>query len=155
LKDNFKVVATNKKATHDYTIEDTFESGIVLSGTEMKSIRGGRVNLRDGFAQIKEGEVWLMNVHISPYEQGNIMNHEPRRPRKLLLHRREINRLIGKVQERGFTLIPLRLIMRGKYAKLELGLARGKKTYDKREALREKETKVQLERVIKERRFQE
>jgi len=143
-----KTIATNRKARHDYFIEDTYEAGLVLTGTEIKSIRAGRVNLRDSFAIVKEGELWLMNVHIAPYEQGTYTNHDPRRPRKLLMHRREINRIAGKLQEKGFTLVPLRLYLKNNRAKVELGLARGKRQYDKRATLREKETRREIERAV-------
>lgn len=146
--DAFKTIATNRKARHDYSIDDTFEAGLVLTGTEIKSIRAGHVNLRDGFAVVKEGELWLMNAHIAPYDQGTYANHEPRRPRKLLMHRREINRIAGKLQEKGFTLVPLRLYLKNNRAKIELGLARGKKQYDKRVALREKETRREIDRAV-------
>lgn len=145
---DFKVVATNRKARHDYLIEDTFEAGLVLTGTEIKSIRASRVNLRDGFAMVKDGELWLMNVHIAPYDQGTYTNHEPRRSRKLLLQRREINRIIGKLQEKGFTLVPLRLYLKNNWAKVELGLGRGKKQYDKRATLREQESRREIDRVV-------
>ncbi len=143
-----KIIAKNKKAFHDYHIFDTIEAGIVLTGSEIKSIRAGQVNLRDGYATIQDGEVWLMNVHIAPYNQANRENHEPRRTRKLLLHRREINRLLGKLQEKGLTLIPLKLYLKNSRAKVELGLARGKKLYDKRAALKEKESRRQIARVV-------
>jgi SsrA-binding protein len=143
-----KTISTNRKARHDYHIDDTFEAGIVLTGTEIKSIRAGRVNLRDSYATIKEGELWLLNTHIAPYQQGTYANHEPRRPRKLLMHRREINRITGKLQERGFTLVPLRLYLKDNLAKVELGLARGKKQYDKRAALREKQTRREIDRAV-------
>ena len=146
--DGIKTVATNRKARHDYFIEDTFEAGLVLTGTEIKSIRAGNVSLRDSFATIKEGELWLMEAHIALYDQGTYSNHDPRRPRKLLMHRREINRLAGKIQEKGFTLVPLRLYLKDNRAKVELGLARGKKQYDKREALREKETRREIDRAV-------
>lgn len=146
--DGIKTVATNRKARHDYFIEDTFEAGLVLTGTEIKSIRAGNVSLRDSFATIKEGELWLMEAHIALYDQGTYSNHDPRRPRKLLMHRREINRLAGKMQEKGFTLVPLRLYLKDNRAKVELGLARGKKQYDKREALREKETRREIDRAV-------
>jgi len=146
--DGDRTIATNRKARHDYFIDDTFEAGLVLTGTEIKSIRAGRVNLRDGFAMVKEGELWLMNVHIAPYDQGTFTNHEPRRPRKLLMHRREINRILGKLQEKGFTLVPLRLYLKNNWAKVELGLARGKKQYDKRATLREKESRREIDRVV-------
>ncbi len=143
-----KTVATNRKARHDYFIEETYEAGLVLTGTEIKSIRAGRVSLRDSFAMVKDGELWLMNAHVAPYDQGTYANHEPRRPRKLLMHRREINRIAGKLQEKGFTLVPLRLYMKNNRAKVELGLARGKKQYDKRAALREKETRREIDRAV-------
>ena len=146
--DGIKTAATNRKARHDYFIEDTFEAGLVLTGTEIKSIRAGNVSLRDSFATIKEGELWLMEAHIALYDQGTYSNHDPRRPRKLLMHRREINRLAGKMQEKGFTLVPLRLYLKDNRAKVELGLARGKKQYDKREALREKETRREIDRAV-------
>ncbi len=139
-----KVVATNRKARHDYLIEDTFEAGIVLTGSEIKSVRAGQVNLRDGYAAIREGELWLLNAHIAPYHQASYENHEPRRDRKLLMHRREINRLNGKLQEKGLTLIPLQLYLKNSRAKVELGLARGKKLHDKRESLRERDDRRQI-----------
>ncbi|MBX5447893.1 MAG: SsrA-binding protein SmpB, partial [Acidothermus cellulolyticus] len=130
-----KLIASNKKARHDYHIEDTYEAGIVLTGTEVKSLRAGRASLVDGFALIKDGEVWLQNVHIPEYAEGSWTNHEPRRPRKLLLHKREILRLLGKTRETGLTLVPLSLYFRDGKAKVELALARGKRAYDKRQAL--------------------
>jgi len=148
IQSGIKIIAKNKKAFHDYHIFDTFEAGIVLTGSEIKSIRAGQVNLRDGYATIQDGEVWLMNVHIAPYNQANRENHEPRRTRKLLLHRREINRLLGKLQEKGLTLIPLKLYLKNSRAKVELGLARGKKLYDKRAALKEKESQRQIDRAV-------
>jgi SsrA-binding protein len=146
--DGVKTVATNRKVYHDYLIEDTFEVGIVLTGTEIKSVRAGQVNLRDSYATIKQGELWLMNAHIATYRGGSYFNHEPRRSRKLLMHRREIDRLVGKVQEKGLTLVPLRVYLKNNLAKVELGLARGKKEYDKRTSLREKETRREVERVL-------
>ncbi len=143
-----KIVARNKKARHDYTVLDSYEAGIMLTGSEIKSIRAGQVNLRDGYATISEGEIWLNNAHIAPYHQANRENHEPRRTRKLLLHRREINRLTGKVQEKGLTLIPLKLYLKDNRAKVELGLVVGKKQYDKRAALKEREAKRQIDRAI-------
>jgi SsrA-binding protein len=149
LSDNgIKTVATNRKARHDYFIEDTYEAGIVLTGTEIKSVRAGRANLRDSFAIVKEDELWLMNAHIAPYEQGTYANHDPRRARKLLMHRREINRIASQLQEKGFTLIPLRLYLKDNRAKVELGLARGKKQYDKRATLRKKETQREIDRAV-------
>jgi len=143
-----KTIATNRKARHDYHIDDTFEAGMALTGTEIKSIRAGRVSLRDSFAVVKEGELWLMNAHIAPYDPGTYANHEPRRPRKLLMHRREINRITGQLQEKGFALVPLRLYLKNNLAKVELGLARGKKQYDKRAALRQKETRREIDRAV-------
>ncbi len=145
---NIKTVATNRKARHDYIIEDKFEAGMVLTGSEIKSIRAGQVNLRDSYAAIRENELWLMNAHISPYRQANRENHEPRRERKLLMHRREINRLTGKLQEKGLTLVPLQIYLKNGLAKVELGLARGKKSYDKRQTLRERTDRRQMERAV-------
>ncbi|MCU9593191.1 SsrA-binding protein SmpB [Caldibacillus thermolactis] len=146
-----KMIAQNKKAYHDYFIEDTYEAGIVLQGTEIKSIRAGRVNLRDAFARIEKGEVFMYNVHISPYEQGNRYNHDPLRPRKLLLHRREIDKLMGETKEAGYSLIPTKIYIKDGYAKVEIALAKGKKKYDKREAMKNKEAKREIERAFKER----
>lgn len=147
--EGIKVVATNRKARHDYHIEDTIEAGIVLTGTEIKSIRAGRMNLQDSFAQVRNGEVWLVGAHISPYTHGNRENHDPLRDRKLLLHRREINRLAGKVQERGYTLVPLRVYLKEGRAKVELGLARGKKQYDKRESIAKRDFDREMRRAVK------
>ena len=146
------VVAQNRKARHDYHIEDTFEAGLVLTGTEVKSLRAGRASLVDGYGEVRDGEVWLRNVHIPEYDQGTWTNHEPRRPRKLLMHKGEISRLIGKTQERGLTLVPLSLYFKDGYAKVELALARGKKTYDKRHALAERQAKREAERAMSRRR---
>ena len=143
-----KVVATNRKARHDYLIEDTFEAGLVLTGSEIKSIRGGQVNLRDSYATVREGELWLVNVHIAAYQQASYENHEPRRDRKLLMHRREINRLASKLQEKGLTLVPLQLYLKNSRAKVELGLGRGKKLYDKRQSLREREDRRKIDRAV-------
>jgi len=142
-------VAVNRRAFHDYFIDEKYECGIVLTGTEVKSLRAGRCNLRDGFARIDENEAWLENVHISPYEQGNVMNHEPIRPRKLLLHRKQIATLIGKVRQKGYTLVPLRVYFVRNHAKVELGLARGKREYDKREAIAERDAKREIARVMR------
>ena len=146
-----KVVATNRRATHDYNIEDRYEAGLVLLGTEIKSIRAGRVNLRDGYVTPRDDELWLLNVHIASYQPAGRYGHDPLRPRKLLLHRREINRLISRVQERGYTIIPLRLYLKRGRAKVEIGLARGKRKYDKRAAIAERESQRQIERALKER----
>ncbi len=145
---NEKVIATNRKARHDYLIEDTFEAGLVLTGSEIKSIRAGQVNLRDSYAIVRDNELWLINVHIAAYKQASHDNHEPRRDRKLLMHRREINRLVGKLQEKGLTLVPLRLYLKNRRAKVELGLARGKKLYDKRQAMRERDDRRQMDRAL-------
>ncbi len=145
-----KIVAVNRKAYHDYFVEETYEAGIVLTGTEIKSIRAGRVNLQDSYAQVKEGEVLLLNAHIAPYEHAGYTNHEPRRPRKLLLHRHQIRRLAGKIAVGGYTLIPLRLYLKGGLAKVEIGLAKGKKLYDKRAAIAEREAQREMERARKE-----
>jgi SsrA-binding protein len=151
-EDERKVVATNRKAYHDYFIEEKFEAGIVLKGTEVKSLRDRRVNLQDSYAGVKEGEIFLHHCHISPYSHGNIMNHDPIRTRKLLLHRKEINKLLGKTQQKGLTLIPLRIYFseRGR-AKVELGLAKGKKQHDRRESIKAREAGREVERAIKER----
>ena len=145
-----KVFVTNRKAFHDYHILESIEAGIALTGTEIKSIRAGRVNLRDGYARVQGREAWLYNVHISPYDQGNRYNHEPTRPRKLLLHRGEIGRLAGKSQEQGLTLVPLRIYERRGHAKVELAVVRGKRQYDKREAIAEREAKRDIDRAVKE-----
>ncbi|MED4942177.1 SsrA-binding protein SmpB [Heyndrickxia coagulans] len=144
-----KVLAQNKKASHDYFIEETYEAGIVLQGTEIKSIRAGRVNLRDSFARVEKGEVFVYGMHISPYEQGNRYNHDPLRPRKILLHKKEIDRLAGVTKEKGYALIPLKIYIKNGYAKVLLGVARGKKNYDKRESLKRKEAAREIERVFK------
>jgi SsrA-binding protein len=146
-----KVVATNRKAFHDYFIEEKFEAGIVLQGTEVKSLREGRVNLQDSYASVREGEMFLHNCHVSPYSHGYIMNHDPTRVRKLLLHKTEINKLLGKTQQKGLTLIPLRIYFskRG-HAKVELGLAKGKKLYDRRESIKAREADREVQRAIKE-----
>ena len=144
-----KQVAANRKALHDYAIEDTYEAGVALTGTEIKSVRAGRVNLRDGYVQIKNGEAWLLNVHISPYDFGNRENHEPRRERRLLLHRREIRKLQSKVAERGWTIVPLRVYLKEGRAKIEVALARGKRLYDKRDAVAERDMDRDLQRAVK------
>lgn len=144
--------AENRKAFHDYFIEERFEAGIALTGSEIKSIRAGRINLRGGYARVINGEVILYDVHIAPYEQsGTYFNHEPTRPRKLLLHRREINRIVGQIERQGFTLVPLRMYFKQRRAKLELGLARGKKLYDKRDDIAKREARRDIERVMKSR----
>lgn len=146
-----KALAQNKKAYHDYFIEETFEAGISLFGTEVKSVREGKLNLKDSYVSVKTGEAYIMGMHISPYEKGNIFNKDPLRTRKLLLHRREINKLIGLVQQDGYTLIPLKVYFKGAYVKILLGVCRGKKDYDKRAAIAEKESKRRIDRAMKER----
>jgi SsrA-binding protein len=142
-----KVIARNRRARHDYHIEDVVEAGLVLTGTEVKSLRAGRASLADGFAQITDGEMWLLGVHIPEYAHGTWTNHEPRRPRKLLLHRKEIDRLASKMAERGLTLVPLSLYFSGGRAKVELALARGKRTYDKRQDLARRDAAREVERA--------
>ncbi|KIL50007.1 SsrA-binding protein SmpB [Jeotgalibacillus soli] len=144
-----KVVAQNKKANHDYFIEETYEAGIVLQGTEIKSIRQGRINLKDSFARISNGEVFLNNAHISPYEQGNRYNHDPLRERKLLLHKNQINKLIGETKQQGYSIVPLKMYLKDGFAKVLIGLGKGKKNYDKRETLKKKEAKRDMERAFK------
>lgn len=151
MAEGIKVVAQNKKARHDYHIEETFEVGIVLTGTEIKSIRAGKANLKDSFARIHNGEVFLHNMHISPYEQGNRFNHDPLRTRKLLLSRKEISKLIGITKEKGYSLVPVRMYLKRGFAKLELALAKGKKLYDKRESLKKKDAQREIERGFRER----
>jgi SsrA-binding protein len=143
-----KTIASNRRAFHDYSIVDTNEAGLVLSGTEVKSLRQNGCSLSDGFVRLKDGEAWLVNVHIPPYEQGTFFSqHEPRRDRKLLLHRKELDRLKGKLQEKGLTLLPLRVYFCRNRVKVEVGLARGKKLYDKRQAIKEREVRRELERA--------
>ena len=144
-----KVISSNKKAFHDFSISDRYTAGIVLTGTEIKSIRAGKVNLKDSFARLENAEVWLYKAHISPYEMGNRYNHDPERKRKLLLNKQEINKLIGKLKESGLTLIPLELFLQDGWAKVELGIAKAKKLHDKRETLAKKDVKREIERAIK------
>ncbi|MEX2116507.1 MAG: SsrA-binding protein SmpB [Bacteroidota bacterium] len=144
-----RVVVSNRKARHNYHILDTFEAGISLKGTEVKSLRKGNANLLDSYAVLKNGEVWLLGLHISPYEQGNINNHQPTRNRKLLLHRKQIRKLIGNVKEKGLTLVPLAIYFKGPYAKVELALAQGKKHYDKREAISKRDAERELRQRLK------
>ena len=148
--DGVKIIATNRKAFHDYHIVETIEAGIVLTGTEIKSVREGKVSLRDGYATVRAGEIWLISVHIAPYSHGNQDNHEPRRERKLLLHRREINRLVSKVNERGWTIVPLRMYLRRNKAKVELALVRGKALHDKRDTIARRDADRDLRRAMKE-----
>lgn len=144
-----KVLAQNRKARHDYAIIDTIEAGIVLKGTEIKSIRAGRINLKDGYATIRNGEIFLQNVHISPYEQGNLFNHDPVRTRKLLIHKKQIARLVGETKNTGVTLIPLKVYIKDGFAKVLIGLAKGKKKYDKRQDLKQKDQKREIDRAMK------
>ncbi len=149
--DESKVLASNRKAFHDYTIEETYEAGIALTGTEIKSVRAGSVNLRDSYAQVRNGELWLMNVHVAPYEPASRQNVDPYRDRKLLLHRNEILRLQGRVQEKGLTIVPLRVYLKKNRAKVEIALVRGKKLYDKRETIAKRDSAREIERAVKER----
>ena len=149
-KQSVKQLASNRKAFHDYFIEDKCEAGIELCGTEVKSIRKGNVNLKDSFCIVKDGEMFLHGMHVSPYEQGNIFNKDPRRTRKLLLHKREINRLYGVVKQQGYSLIPLSLYFKGSRVKVQVGLCRGKKLYDKRADMAERSAKRDVERALKE-----
>lgn len=144
-----KVVCTNRKAYHDYHIEDTLEAGIALLGTEVKSLREGRANLKESYAMIRGGEVFLMNCHINPYSHGNIANHEPLRTRKLLLKAAEIKKLAGKISERGYSLIPLKIYQKGPRFKVELGLGRGKRFFEKRQAIKEREAKKEIAKALK------
>ncbi|MDH5767411.1 MAG: SsrA-binding protein SmpB [Nitrospirota bacterium] len=146
-----KIVCQNKKAYHNYHIEETIEAGIALLGTEVKAIKEGKANLKDSYVIVKDSEVFLLNCHISPYSHGNIMNHDPLRTRKLLLHRREIERLRGKAAVKGFTLIPLKLYFKGPFAKVEIGLAKGKQLFEKRESIKEREAKREIARAMKSR----
>lgn len=151
LQCDMKIVCQNKKAFHDYSIDETLEAGIQLLGTEVKSLRDGKGNLKDSYVLIKSAEAFLLNCHISPYSHGNIMNHDPLRTRKLLLHRKEIERLRGKIQQKGYTLLPLKIYFKDSYAKVEVGLAKGKKVYEKRETIKEREAKRTIERAMKSR----
>lgn len=146
---NKKVITTNKKAYHDYTIFDKFIAGIVLMGTEIKSIRKGQINLKDSFAKIEDGEVFLYKCHISPYEQGNRYNHEAERVRKLLLNKKEIMKMLGKIKKEGYTIVPLEMFFTNGFAKLEIGLAKGKKNYDKRDDIAKKSQERDMQRAMK------
>ena len=146
-----KVLAQNRKASHDYIILDTIEAGMVLTGTEIKSVRKAKINLKDGYASIRNGEVFLQNVHISPFEQGNIFNHDPLRTRKLLLHKKQIKYLIEETKTTGVTLVPLKVYLKNGVAKVLIGLAKGKKSYDKRDALKQKDMEREIDRAMKER----
>jgi SsrA-binding protein len=145
-----RVIAQNKKAYHDYFVDEKYEAGIALFGTEVKSVRCGQVNLKDAYCSIKNGELFVLGMHVSPYEKGNIFNREPRRERKLLMHKREIAKLGGLVSQKGFTLVPLSLYFSGKNVKVEVGLCRGKKLYDKRDSLAEKQANREMDRRMKE-----
>jgi len=146
-----KVLAQNKKANHDYFIEETIEAGMVLTGTEIKSVRASKVQLKDSYVRVYQGEAWICNMHISPFEQGNRFNHDPLRERKLLLHKKQIGELVGSVKRDGYTIVPLKMYIKDGYAKLLIGLAKGKKDYDKRDDMRKKEAKREVERAFKER----
>jgi SsrA-binding protein len=146
-----KVITSNRKASHDYTLEESFEAGLVLMGSEIKAIRDNRVNLKDGYVVEREGELWLENVHISPYDQASIFGHEPLRPRKLLMHRKEINSLISQMREKGYSVVPTLLYLKKGRAKVEIALGRGKKQYDKRAAIAERDSKREVQRVLRER----
>jgi len=142
-----KIIAKNKKAFHDYFIEDTYEAGIELVGTEVKSIRAGKVNLRDSYAQVRKGEIFVENMHVSPYEMGNIFNKDPLRPRKLLMHKREITKIGGLTTQKGYSLIPLSVYLKNGRVKVELGLAKGKHLYDKRQSIKERDVQRSMERA--------
>ncbi len=143
-----KIISKNPTARHNYTIEDTIETGIVLSGTEIKSIRNGKANLKDSYASIKNGELFIYNLHISPYEFGNIYNKDPLRDRKLLINKREINKLVGLIKQKGYSLIPLTMYFKGNLVKIELGIGKGKKLYDKRRDIAKKEAEMRMRRNI-------
>lgn len=145
-----KVITVNRKARHEYHIIESFETGIELTGTEVKSLRAGKANIQDSYARVENSELLLYNMHISPYEQGNQFNHDPKRPRRLLMHRHEIMRLLGKVREKGYSLIPLKMYFKNGWAKVELALGKGKKLYDKREDMAERDAKRDMERARKE-----
>lgn len=151
MKEGTKLIAQNKKARHDYFVEETYEAGISLAGTEVKSIRGGRVNLKDAYCSVKDGELFVLGMHISPYEQGNIFNKDPMRPRRLLMHKKEIMRLYGLVKKDGYALIPLSVYFKRSHVKLSIGLCKGKKLHDKRDAEAEKQARRDMDRAMKER----
>ncbi len=150
-KQTIKIVATNREARHEYFVEEEMEAGIALCGTEVKSIRGGNLNLKDSWCGIKDGQLLINQMHIAPYDHGNIFNRDSKRPRQLLMHKREIMRLLGKVKQDGYSLIPLSVYFKGSLVKVKLGLCKGKKLYDKRQAMAEKDAKRQIERAMKER----
>lgn len=151
MGEGIKVIADNRKAFHDYFVEERIEAGIILTGTEIKSIRNGRVNLKDSYAKIDNGQLWLLQMHISPYDPGNRFNHDPLRRRKLLLHRSEITKIFSKLQLQGLTLIPLKIYLKHGLAKVELGVCRGKKNYDKRQDMAERDAKREIERHLRDR----
>ena len=151
MEKNNKIVAKNPTAHHNYTIENTIETGIVLSGTEIKSIRQGKVNLKDSYAIIKNGEIYIVGMHISPYENGNIFNKDPLRNRKLLIHKKEINKLFGLTKQKGYSLVPIKLYFKGNFIKLELGIGKGKKLYDKRQDIAKKDAELKIQRALKNR----
>ncbi|GMA46771.1 SsrA-binding protein SmpB [Tetragenococcus muriaticus] len=148
-KGNGRQIAQNRKARHDYTILETIEAGVSLKGTEIKAIRNGRINLKDGFVRFRNGEAYLFNVHISPYDQGNLFNHDPLRSRKLLMHKKQISKLHEQSQNKGMTVIPLKVYLKNGYAKVLVGLAKGKREYDKRETLKRKDQERQIQRALK------
>lgn len=150
-KENIKIVAQNKKAYHDYFVDDKYEAGIELFGTEVKSIRGGGINLKDSYCMIKDGEIFAVGVHVSPYEKGNIFNRDPYRVKRLLMHKKEINKLLGQITQKGFALVPLSVYFKGSRLKVEVGLCRGKKLYDKRDAAAKRQADRDIERAQKER----
>ncbi len=147
--DNFKLIANNKKARFDYFIEDTYEAGISLVGTEVKAMRMGKCSIKEAFVRIEKGEVYVYNMHVTPYEKGNIFNRDPLRVRKLLLHKHEINKLAGQVAQKGYTLVPLQVYIKGNHVKMEIGLARGKKLYDKRDDIAKKDQRREVEKQFK------
>ena len=151
MNDKIKTISQNKKAYHYYFIEEKYECGIELTGTEVKSLRLGQVNIKDSYASVENGEVWLKSMHISPYEKGNIFNRDPLRERRLLMHKYEIRKLIGKLKEQGYSLVPTSIYLKGQHIKIELGLAKGKKSYDKRQSIAEASAKREIERKMKER----
>ncbi len=150
-KSSVKIIAQNKKAYHDYFVDEKYEAGIELFGTEVKSIRAGKVNLKESYCDIKDGEVFVVGMHISPYEQGNVFNKDPLRPKKLLLHKREILKLFGLVSQKGYTLVPLQIYLKNSRVKVEIGLCRGKKLYDKREDMARNDARRDMERAFKSR----
>ncbi len=148
-KDNYKLIANNKKAYFDYFIEDTWEAGIALHGTEVKSVRMGKCSIKEAFIRVEDGEVYVYNMHISPYEKGNIFNKDPLRIKKLLLHRHEVNKILGEVSQKGYTLVPLQVYLKGSLAKVQVGLGRGKKLYDKRDTIAKKDQRREAEKDFK------